>query len=217
MNAPDIETRLSQTFGEPTRGLTEIDTGVVLAAGRRRRRHLRVRQVVVASTAVLVLAIGVAVATAPPTGTPLSPVASWLRGEHSTRTWLQANSQRFVVTVHSVADSELDFSIDHLNSDGNTSNLMGVPTSAEQLPAVGMTTSQFPGVVFGIFPAVSRDIAAHTPQDRYHYEVSTMTVTDPATGQDYVAAAISATYDATSQIHGYTWTDAHGTSRSFGF
>lgn len=80
-----------------------------------------------------------------------------------------------------------------------------------------MSTGLNPGVVFGIFPAGSHEITAHTPGDRYRYTVSTMRVPDTANNLEYVAAAISATEEATSQIRGYTWTDAQGATRSYGF
>lgn len=218
MNSPDVETRLRHAFEDPKYSIADVDPSVVLAVGRRRRRNRRLRQVVVAAVAVLVLVAGVAVAVVPPTGTLLSPVTSWLRGEHQSAPWMDANGQRFVITVDSVSvPGELLFEMGSVNPDGTITDLGGVPTTAKELPAVGMTTSRFPGVVFGIFPAGSRDIVAHTPGERFHFEVSTMTITDPATGQDYVAAAISATYDATSQIRGYTWTDAEGIPQFLGF
>jgi hypothetical protein len=218
MNTPDVHARLRQAFEMPTHNVADVDPGVVLADGRRRRRNRRIRQVVAAAVAGVVLAAGVGVAHVPSTGTVLSPVASWLRGEHRSAPWMDANGQRFVVTVDSIrVPGELNFSMSVLNADGTTTELSQTPTTAQQLPAVGMSIGGFPGVVFGIFAAGSHNIAAHTPDERYHFEDSTMTVTDPATGQDYVAAAISATYDATSQIRSWTWTDAEGNPRSFGF
>jgi hypothetical protein len=92
---------------------------------------------------------------------------------------MEGNGQRFVATVDPSVRGELKFRFDQLEADGASSNLMGVPATADELPAVGMSTSQFPGVVFGIFPNGSRDIAAHTPGDRYHYPVSTMLVATP--------------------------------------
>lgn len=80
-----------------------------------------------------------------------------------------------------------------------------------------MSTSLNPGVVFAVFPTGSHDITAHTPGDRYRDTVSTMRVTDTANNREYVAAVISASDEATSQIRGYTWTDAQGTPRSYGF
>lgn len=218
MNTPDVHARLRHAFELPTHDIADVDPGVVLADGQRRRRNRRTRRVVAAALAVLVLAVGVGVTVVPSTGMVLSPVASWLRGEPRRASWMDANSQRFVVTVDSSrVPGELNFAMGVLNPDGTTTDLGGVPTTAQDLPAVGMSNSRFPGVVFGIFSPGSHNIAAHTPDERYHFEVSTMTVTDPATGQDYVAATISATYDATSQIRGWTWTDNEGNPRSFGF
>lgn len=218
MNTPDVHARLRHAFEMPTHDIADVDPGVIVADGRRRRRNRRIRQLLAAAVAVLVLAAGVGVAVVPSTGTVLSPVASWLRGEHRSASWMDANGQRFVVTVDSSrVPGELLFKMGLLNPDGTTTDLGGVPTTAQELPAVGMSNGRFPGVVFGIFSPGSHDFAAHTPDERYHYEVSAMTVTDPATGQNFVAAAISATYDAISQIRGWTWTDAEGKPRSFGF
>ena len=217
----DVEAFVRRVFTNSEIPAKEVDPGEVVAIGHRVRRVRRRRVALAGVAATGLVGFGVAQAVVPATGTPLTPLV-WAAGEgkpgSEAGAWHTANGHRFVISVQDAyIGDRSEFVLSRLNPDGSEKVLMSAgPILAEDLPAVGFAVSTERGVTFALFPAGAHDFQATDDQTSETLAISTMKISSPHRGPDYVAVAMDSGRQAGDWLHpSIRWIDAQGQPQSW--
>ncbi|NUR14835.1 MAG: hypothetical protein HOQ13_00760 [Dermatophilaceae bacterium] len=217
----DVEAFVRHVFTDSEIPAGEVDPGDVVAIGHRVRRVRRRRAVLSGVAASGLVAFGIAQAVVPATGTPLSPLV-WAAGEgmpgSEVGAWVTANGHRYVISVRDAyLGDRSEFVLSRLNHDGSEKVLMSAgEIRAEDLPSVGFAVSTEPGATFALFPAGAHDFRATDDQTSEALAISTMKISSPHGGPDYVAVALDSSRQAGDWLHpSITWIDGQGKAQSW--
>jgi hypothetical protein len=213
----DVEAFVRHVFTDSEIPAGEVDPGDVVAIGHRVRRVRRRRAVLAGVAATGLVGFGVAQAVVPATGTPLTPLV-WAAGEgkpgSEAGAWVTtANGHRYVISIRDAyIGDRSEFVLSRLNPDGSEKVLMSAgEIRAEELPAVGFAVSTERGATFALFPAGAHDIQATDDQTSEQLAISTMKISSPHGGPDYVAVAMDSGRQAGDWLHpSIRWIDGHG-------
>lgn len=217
----DVEAFVRHVFTDSEIPASEVDPDEVVAIGHRVRRVRRRRAALAGVAATGLIGFGVAQAVVPATGTPLTPLV-WAAGEgkpgSEAGAWVTANGHRFVISIRDAYFGDRSaYVLSALNADGSERVLMaGGPIRPDELPEVGFAVSTEPGVTFALFPAGAHDIEAVDEQTSEALTVSTMKISSPHSGPDYVAVAIESGRQLSDWLHpSIRWIDEQGRTQSW--
>ncbi|MDN5764424.1 MAG: hypothetical protein L0H96_19915 [Humibacillus sp.] len=219
----DVEEFVRHVFADSEIPTREVDPGDVVAIGRRVRRIRRRRATFAGVAATGLIGFGVAQAVVPASGTPLTPLV-WAAGEgkpgSEAGAWVAANGHRFVISIRDAYFGDRNaFVLSALYPDGSERVLMaGGPIRPEDLPEVGFAVSTEPGVTFALFAAGSHDFQATDEETSHALSISTMKISSPHGGPDYVAVAMDSGRRVGGWLHpSVTWIDGQGHAQSWGW
>ncbi|WP_374967822.1 hypothetical protein [Terrabacter sp. BE26] len=217
----DVEAFVRHVFTDSEIPAREVDLGEVVAIGHRVRRVRRRRAALAGVAATGLIGFGIAQAVVPATGTPLTPLV-WAAGEgkpgSEAGAWVTANGHRFVISVHDAyIGNRNEFVLSRLDPDGSEKVLMSAgPIRAADLPAVGFAVSTEPGVTFALFPAGAHDLQATDDQTTEMLSMSTMRISSPHGGPDFVAVAMDSGRRAGDWFQpSIRWIDAQGKAQAW--
>ena len=217
----DVEAFVRHVFTDSEIPASEVDPGEVVAIGHRVRRVRRRRATVAGVAAAGLIGFGVAQAVVPATGTPLTPLV-WAAGEgkpgSEAGAWVTANGHRFVISIRDAYFGDRNaYVLSTLNLDGSERDLMAAgPIRPEDLPVVGFAVSTEPGVTFALFPAGAHDFEVVDSQTSEALAVSTMKISSPHGGPDYVAVAMDSGRHASNELQpSIRWIDGLGQTQSW--
>ena len=211
----DVEEYVRHIFTNSEVPAHEMDPAEVVAIGHRVRRVRRRRTALAGLAATGLVAFGVAQIVVPASGTPLTPLV-WAAGEGSpgseAGTWVIGNGHRFVISIRDAYFGDRNAVVfSDLNPDGSEQvTAAHGPLRPEDLPAVGFASSSEPGVSFGIFPAGAHNFTATDERTSDACSISTMKISSPHGGPDYVAVAMDSGRSGNSGPPVITWVDAEG-------
>lgn len=215
----DVEEFVRHVFTDSELPAGEVEPGEVVAIGRRVRRVRRRRATLAGIAATGLVAFGVAQVVVPASGTPLTPLV-WAAGEGSPGSeagaWVTGNGQRFVISMQDAYFGDRNAVVlARLNSDGSERTLMAAgPIRPEEMPAVGFGVSTAPGVTFALFNAGAHDFEATAKQGSDEVRISTMKISSPHGGPDYVAVAMDSGPRGTG-TPSFTWVDGQDQTQTW--
>lgn len=217
----DVEAFVRHVFTDSEIPASEVDPGEVVAIGHRVRRVRRRRATLAGVAAMGLIGLGVAQVVVPATGTPLTPLV-WAAGEgkpgSEAGAWVTANGHRFVISIRdSYFGDRNAYVLSTLNPDGSERDLMAAgPIRPEDLPEVGFAVSTEPGVTFALFPAGAHDFQVVDAQTSEALAISTMKISSPHGGPDYVAVAMDSGRHASNGLPpSIRWIDGQGQTQSW--
>lgn len=196
-----------------------VNAHEVVARGHRVRRLRRARFVAVGVVAVASLGAGVATATIPATGHPLSPLV-WAAGPTpsgpAASMSMSVYGQRFQAAIEETrVDHRRSWVMSGLLDDGTAKPIGSTSIDVSENPSTGFGSSEYPTVMWSLFPAGSTDIEAVFKGSAPH-QLSMMKISSPFDGPDYVAATVGVqNVDDLGQMRGFTWADASGKTRTY--
>lgn len=212
----ELEDYVRHVFADSEVPARAVDPDEVVTIGRRSRRVRRRRAAMAGVAATGLLGFGVVQLVVPASGTPLTPLV-WAAGEgrpgSEAGAWVTANGHRFVISIRDAYFGDRNaFVLSRLNPDGSERVLMtDGPLRPEDLPAVGYGVSTEPGVLFALFPAGAHDFTATDEQTSHVLSISTMKISSPHNGPDYVAVAIDfGRASGDGSMLSITWIDGQG-------
>jgi hypothetical protein len=124
--------------------------------------------------------------------------------------------QRFQASIEETrVDHRRSWVMAELLRDGATSPIGSVSVEVNKNPSTGFRSSVYPNVMWSLFPAGSTDIAP-VFKDSVPHELSTMKITSPFGGPDYVAVTVGVQNDADLvQLRGFIWSDSSGATHTY--
>lgn len=215
----ELETRVQELLHTVDVAPPPVDPRAVLARGRRIRAVRRARRAGVAVIAGAAVAAGVATAIVPATGHPLTPLV-WAAGPTpsgpAASMSMSVYGQRFQASIEETRlDHRRSWVMAELLRDGATSPIGSVSVEVNKNPSTGFRSSVYPNVMWSLFPAGSTDIAP-VFRGTVPNQLSTMKITSPFDGPDYVAATVGVQNDADLvKLRGFTWTDTAGKAHTY--
>lgn len=217
----EAEAFVRRVFADSEIPASEVESGDIVAIGRRVRRVRRRRATWAVAAATVLVGFGAAQVVVPASGTPLTPLV-WAAGEGMPGSeggaWITANGHRFVISVRDAYLGDRNaYVLSALNDDGSERVLMAAgPLRPADLPEVGFAVSTEPGVAFALFPAGAHDFHATDDVTSKALSISTMKISSPHGGPDYVAIAMDSGQRVNdSLLPSIRWVDEHGQQQSW--